>query len=54
MAVIEELIREEETGALSFGNYELATKTKKDGFEYCGDSYKIKTFREITKQCREL
>ena len=49
MAVIEELIREEETGALSFGNYELATKTKKDGFEYCGDSYKIKTFREITK-----
>lgn len=49
MAVIEELIREEETGALSFGNFELANKTKKDGFEYCGDSYKIKTFREITK-----
>ncbi len=49
MAVIEELIREEETGALSFGNYELATKTKKDGFEYNGDLYKIKTFNEITK-----
>ena len=29
MAVIDELIREEETGALSFGNFALATKTKK-------------------------
>ena len=34
MAVIEELIREEETGALSFGNFALAAKTKKDGFQY--------------------
>ncbi len=49
MAVIDELIREEDTGALSFGNYALASKTKKDGFQYQGDSYKIKTFREITK-----
>ena len=49
MAVIDQLIREEETGALSFGNFALATKTKKDGFQYQGDSYKIKTFREITK-----
>ena len=49
MAVIDELIREEATGALSFGNIALATKTKKDGFQYQGDSYKIKTFREITK-----
>ncbi|MBO6165103.1 MAG: endosialidase [Eubacterium sp.] len=49
MAVIEELIREEENGSLSFGNYELAEKTKKDGFDYNGDSYKIKTFNEITK-----
>ena len=49
MAVIDELIREEETGALSFGNFALATKTKKDGFQYQGDSNKIKTFREITK-----
>ena len=49
MAVIDELIREEETGALSFCNFALATKTKKDGFQYQGDSYKIKTFREITK-----
>ena len=49
MAVIDELIREEENGSISFGNYELDTKTKKDGFEYNGDSYKIKTFNEITK-----
>jgi len=49
MAVIAELIREEETGALSFGNHELDAKTKKDGFNYNGDIYKIKTFKEITK-----
>ena len=31
MAVIDELIREEETGALSFGNYALADKLEKNG-----------------------
>ena len=49
MAVVSELIREEETGALSFGDYLLDTKTKKEGFKYNGDIYKIKTFKEITK-----
>ena len=49
MAVIDELIREEESGSLSFGNHSLSTKTKKDGFIYMGDSYKVKTFNEITK-----
>ena len=49
MAVVDELIREEEDGSLSFGNYNLTSKTKKDGFQYNGDSYKIKTFDEITK-----
>lgn len=49
MAVINELIREEETGSISFGNYKLTSKTKKDGFNYNGDIYKIKTFNEITK-----
>ena len=49
MAVIDELIREEENGSISFGNHELTSKTKKDGFMYMGDSYKIKTFNEITK-----
>ena len=41
MAVIDELIREEETGALSFGNFALATKTKKDGFQYQGEITKL-------------
>ncbi|MCM1272461.1 MAG: endosialidase [Clostridium sp.] len=49
MAVIDDLICEEAAGTLSFGNYELSTKTKKDGFQYNGDIYKIKTFQEITK-----
>ncbi|MCR5213634.1 MAG: endosialidase [Eubacterium sp.] len=49
MAVIDELIREEGNGSLSFGNYSLSEKTKKSGFEHNGDSYKIKTFNEITK-----
>ena len=48
MAVIEELIKEE-NGALNFGNYDLDSKTKLDGFEFKGDKYKIKTFKEITK-----
>ena len=29
MAVIDELIREEENGSISFGNHELTSKTKK-------------------------
>lgn len=49
MAVIEELIREESDGSLSFGNYLLGQKTKKADFPYRGDSYKVKTFHEITK-----
>ena len=49
MSVVEELIREESDGALSFGNYELDTKTKKSDFPHDGASYKIKTFKEITK-----
>lgn len=48
MAVIEELIKEE-NGALNFGNFDLDSKTKLDGFEFQGDKYKIKTFKEITK-----
>lgn len=48
MAVVNELINAQ-GNALEFGNYELGTKTKKDGFEFLGDIYKIKTFNEITK-----
>lgn len=53
MAVIDELIRVEDSGGLSFGNYDLGTKTKKDGFSYNGDMYKVKTFNEITKLERD-
>ena len=48
MAVVGELIKEE-NGAISFGNYDLVSKTKLDGFDFKGDKYKIKTFKEITK-----
>ena len=49
MSVVEQLIRREDNGSLSFGNYLLQTKTKKSDFEYEGDLYKVKTFQEITK-----
>ncbi len=49
MAVVEELIRIEENGTISFGNHKLGEKTKKSDFEFMGDVYKVKTFNEITK-----
>ena len=49
MAVVSELIREESDGSISFGNYELAAKSKQDNFNHRGDIYKVKTFNEITK-----
>lgn len=49
MGVISELIRTEADGKISFGDYTLPSKTKKDNFEHGTDKYKVKTFREITK-----
>ena len=49
MGVISELIRTEGDGKISFGDYTLSSKTKKDNFEHGADKYKVKTFREITK-----
>lgn len=49
MAAVKELIRNEADGTLSFGDYTLSEKTKKDGYEFEGDLYKVKTFKEITK-----
>lgn len=49
MARVKELLRTEEDGTLSFGDYTLAKKTKLDNFEFEGDLYKVKTFAEITK-----
>ena len=48
MAVVEELIRKDDA-ALSFGTYELASKTKLSDFDFMGDLYKVKTYKEITK-----
>lgn len=49
MAAVKELLRVEENGTISFGDYTLTSKTKLDGFEFQGDLYKVKTFNEITK-----
>lgn len=49
MPVIEELIRSEKDGTISFGNYKLDTKSKLQDFEHDGDLYKVKTYYEITK-----
>lgn len=49
MPIIEELLRSEPNGSISFGNYKLGKKSKMDNFEHQGDLYKVKTFYEITK-----
>ena len=49
MAAISELIRTEADGTISFGDYTLGPKAKLDNYEFHGDMYKVKTFKEITK-----
>lgn len=49
MAGIKELLRAEDDGALSFGDYTLEAKTKLENFKHQGDIYKVKTFKEITR-----
>ena len=49
MAVADELIRVESNGKLSFGNFKLEEKSKVTDFIFNGDTYKVKTFKEITK-----
>ena len=49
MAVVEELLRAEANGAISFGNHKLAAKAKVEDFEHAGDLWKVKTFKSITK-----
>ncbi|SEQ33542.1 hypothetical protein SAMN02910289_01783 [Lachnospiraceae bacterium RM5] len=53
MSVVKELLRTEEDGTLSFGNYELSEKTKLADYEHNGNLYKVKTFKEITKLERD-
>ena len=49
MSAVKELIRSESNGTLSFGDYTLESKQKLDQFEFEGDFYKVKTFRDMTK-----
>ena len=48
MGVVSDLIASD-GGKLEFGDFSLDSKTKKDGFEFAGDIYKVKTFSEITR-----
>ena len=55
MAAIKELLRAENDGTLSFGDYELNEKKKLADFEFKGNVYKVKTYKEITKlECNEM
>lgn len=55
MAGITELIREKADGTLEFGDYTLDAKAKLDGFQYKGASYKVKTYKDITKlECNDV
>ena len=49
MAVVEQLLRAEPDGTISFGNYELKEKAKLENFKHDGDILKVKTFKDITK-----
>lgn len=49
MAVVEELLRAEADGAISFGNHRLDAKAKVENFEHKGDLLKVKTYKSITK-----
>lgn len=49
METVKELIRIEADNTLSFGDFQLNEKAKKENFEFLGDLYKIKTFKGITR-----
>lgn len=49
MAVVEELLRGETDGGISFGNHKLAQKAKVEDFQHAGDLLKVKTYKDITK-----
>ena len=48
MAIIDGLIKEK-NGALSFGNYEAEEKLKVNDFMHLGDSYYVKSHKDVTK-----
>ncbi len=49
MAIVEELLRAENDGTISFGNHTLSAKAKLEDYEYGGNLYKVKTFKGLTK-----
>lgn len=49
MAVVAELLRAENSGAISFGNHKLEEKAKLEDFEFGGDLLKVKTYKTMTK-----
>ena len=49
MAVVEELLRSETDGTISFGNHKLEKKAKVEDYQHAGDLLKVKTCKEITK-----
>ena len=53
MAAVKELIRTESNKTLSFGDYTLDAKAKVEDYEFNGNLYKVKTFKEITKLERD-
>lgn len=53
MAAVKELLRTEADNTLSFGDYTLDAKAKVEDYEFMGNLYKVKTFKEITKLERD-
>jgi len=49
MAAVTELLRSESNGGISFGNHELSAKAKLEDYKHAGDTYKVKTYQEITR-----
>ena len=45
MAVVKELIRTEENGTISFGDYEKNQKSKVSDYPHQGDMYKVITLK---------
>ena len=55
MAGVSELIRTESDGTISFGDYTLDQKAKLNDFKHNGASYKVKTYKDITKlECNDV
>lgn len=49
MAIIDDAIRLEQDGTISFGNYLADAKIKVENFEVNGDIYKIRTHKDVTR-----